>query len=90
MEKDVTTVADWRDMLNADPTDWLLGEDNPSVCYFTLTELLGRAPDDPEVTAARRRHTLQQMGHAAGLVRAQASGRSARLTCQSGEWTEDG
>jgi hypothetical protein len=45
-------MADWREMLNADPTDWLLGEDNASVRYFTLTELLEHPSDDPMVAAA--------------------------------------
>lgn len=34
--------------------DWLLEEDNPSVRYFTLRQLLDRPDDDPEVQAARR------------------------------------
>ncbi|HNT77441.1 MAG TPA: hypothetical protein PKH77_20705, partial [Anaerolineae bacterium] len=29
--------------------DWLLEEDDPSVRYRTLTELLDVAPDDPQV-----------------------------------------
>src|SRR2546425_5143861 len=33
--------------------DWLLGEDQPSVRFLTLTQLLERALDDPEVVAAR-------------------------------------
>ncbi|MHB1295957.1 MAG: nitrogen fixation protein NifH [Anaerolineae bacterium] len=33
---------------------WLLGEDNPSVRYFTLKHLLERSEDDPQVQAARR------------------------------------
>jgi hypothetical protein len=36
-----------------DPTPWLL-EGDPSVRYSTLTELLGAAPDAPEVQEARR------------------------------------
>jgi len=32
---------------------WLLEKDNPSIRYRTLTELLDRPPDDPEVAAAR-------------------------------------
>jgi hypothetical protein len=42
------------DLIDADLLPWLLGEDDPSVRFFTLTELLGAAPDDPEVVAARR------------------------------------
>jgi hypothetical protein len=41
-------------MLNANPIDWLLGEDNPSVRFFTLTELLERPLDDLEVIATRQ------------------------------------
>lgn len=35
--------------LNGDPLPWLLEESNPCVRYRTLTELLGRPADDPEV-----------------------------------------
>jgi len=37
-----------------DVTTWLLSEEDPSVRFLTLTELLQRPPDDPEVRAARR------------------------------------
>lgn len=37
-----------------DPVAWLLEDDQPSVRYLALTELLGRAEDDAEVVAARR------------------------------------
>src|SRR3989441_12348285 len=33
--------------------DWLLEEDKPSVRYLTLTRLLERPLDDPEIVAAR-------------------------------------
>ena len=29
-------MRDWRSVLKADPTEWLLENDNPSVRYFTL------------------------------------------------------
>jgi hypothetical protein len=41
-------------MLDADLIPWLLEGDDPSLRYLTLTELVGAAPDDPEVAAARR------------------------------------
>jgi hypothetical protein len=44
---------DWRTHLNDDPLPWLLEPDNPSVRYFTLTDLLDRPPDDPDVVAAK-------------------------------------
>ena len=31
----------WKEVLKSDPTDWLLETDNPSVRYFTQTDLLG-------------------------------------------------
>ena len=34
--------------------DWLLEPSSPSVRYLTMTRLLGRSPEDPEVEAARR------------------------------------
>ena len=49
----VFAVADWKSMLKADPTDWLLEEDNPSVRYFTLTELLDKSQTDEETQKAK-------------------------------------
>jgi len=43
----------WKDHLKADPTEWLLEEDNPSVRYLTLTGLLDRTRRDAEVSRAR-------------------------------------
>jgi len=40
------SVTDWRSTLNADPTEWLLERKNPSVRYFTLTEILGKPEND--------------------------------------------
>jgi len=46
-------MKDWKNVLKADPTDWLLETDNPSVQYFTLTEILERPESDQEVRNAR-------------------------------------
>jgi hypothetical protein len=46
-------MAGWKDFLKADPTDWLLELDNPSVRYFTLTDILDRPADSTEVIEAR-------------------------------------
>ena len=35
-------------------TPWLLEGDDPSIRYFTLTQLLGISPDSPEAVTARR------------------------------------
>jgi hypothetical protein len=42
-------MTDWRNVLNGDPIPWLLEPDNPSVRYFTLTDILDRAATDAEV-----------------------------------------
>ncbi len=47
-------TRNWHSLLKADPTNWLLEEDNPSVRYFTLVDLLGKSESDPEVVRARR------------------------------------
>lgn len=39
--------------LKGDPIPWLLEDDNPSVRYFTLTDLLGKKKDIPEVIQAK-------------------------------------
>jgi len=44
----------WRKLLNADPTDWLTGADNPSVRYFTLVDILGWSPRGPAAITAKR------------------------------------
>ena len=46
-------MGDWKSQLRRDPTDWLLGEDNPSVRYFTLVDLCDKPLDDPDVRQAR-------------------------------------
>lgn len=45
----------WKSFLNADPTEWLLEEDNPSVKYFTLLGILDKPKDDPEVLEAHEK-----------------------------------
>src|SRR5437879_4707088 len=49
--------------------DWLLGEDQPSVRYHTLVDLLGRNEGDPEVKAAHS--TIPRVGWAHDLLRTQ-------------------
>jgi len=43
----------WPNKLNADPIPWLL-EGEASIRHFTLTEVLDRSEDDPEVVAAKK------------------------------------
>lgn len=47
-------MSDWKIALKANPIPWLLEPDNPSVRYFTLTDLLERPQGDPQVRAAKR------------------------------------
>lgn len=44
----------WKSKLNADATEWLLEENNMSVRFFTLTQLLDKSPNDSEVEKAKR------------------------------------
>jgi hypothetical protein len=44
----------WKSLLKGDPTNWLLGEDNASVRYFALTDILNKPSNDSEVLGARR------------------------------------
>jgi len=47
-------MADWKSVLKADPTDWLLDTDNPSVRYFTLTDILEKPVEDRKVRETKR------------------------------------
>ena len=47
-------MNNWKTVLKADPIDWLLEKDNPSVRYFTLTDILDTPADSHEVKDARR------------------------------------
>jgi hypothetical protein len=44
----------WKSLLKADPTDWLLEKNNPSVRYYTLKDILERQEHDPDVMDARK------------------------------------
>lgn len=52
--------------------DWLLEEDQPSVRYLTLTQILGRREDDPEVESAKER--IAERGWAAEILATQHPG----------------
>jgi hypothetical protein len=43
----------WKIHLNADPTEWLLEKDNPSVRFFTLTEILDKSLNESDVKEAK-------------------------------------
>jgi len=46
-------MSEWISLLKSDPIDWLLERDNPSVRYFTLTDILDRPADDVDVMQAK-------------------------------------
>jgi len=59
-----------RGMVDDVVLSWLLEEEQPGVRYRTLTELLGRAPSDPEVRKAKQR--IPTVGWAADLLNERA------------------
>ncbi len=46
-------MGDWKSVLKADPTDWLLEKDNPSVRYFALSQILDKPESSSEVQEAK-------------------------------------
>ncbi|MBU7033453.1 MAG: nitrogen fixation protein NifH, partial [Theionarchaea archaeon] len=46
-------VEGWKTCFNADPVEWLLEKENPSVRYWTLKDLLGKSEEDPVVIQTR-------------------------------------
>jgi hypothetical protein len=47
-------LANWKSFLNNFPTDWLLEEENPSVRYLTLVNILGKSEKDQEVKQVKK------------------------------------
>lgn len=58
--------------LNQHARDWLLEEDQPSVCYYTLVDILGRKENDPEVREAYSR--IPKKGWAKDILKLQKPG----------------
>ena len=44
----------WNSCLSADPTEWLLEKNNPSIRYFTLHDILEKSWVDPDVKEAKQ------------------------------------
>jgi hypothetical protein len=65
-------MPNWKSALKADPTQWLLEEDNSSVRFFALRDLLDRPEGDPEAKNARRAIMLR--GAAAEILVQQRDG----------------
>ncbi|RJE48899.1 MULTISPECIES: nitrogen fixation protein NifH [unclassified Dehalobacter] len=51
-------MRDWKSKLKADPINWLLEDENPSVRYFTLKDILDKPEHDPEVQQVK--HNIMQ------------------------------
>jgi hypothetical protein len=51
----------WREALRGDPVPWLLEPGNPSVRYWTLTDILDRPADDAKIREARAAATHQPL-----------------------------
>jgi hypothetical protein len=47
-------MESWKSRLSADPTEWLLEKNNPSVRYFTLHDLLEKPWADPGIKEAKQ------------------------------------
>ena len=62
----------WKSMLKAGPTNWLLEEDNPSVRYFTLTDLLKHSDNASEV--AKSKQQIMETGIVPQILSKQRSG----------------
>nr|MDO8099252.1 nitrogen fixation protein NifH [Candidatus Njordarchaeota archaeon] len=46
-------MNNWKSKLKSDPINWLMEEDNPSVRYFTLADILEKSESDPDVGKAK-------------------------------------
>lgn len=71
-------MVDWKSRLKADPTEWLLEPENPSVRFMTLTRLLDEPESSRKVTAARR--AIMRDGAVPRILAAQ----------KDGDWNEPG
>ncbi len=62
-------MRDWISILKADPINWLLEEENPSVRYFTLKDILDKPEHDQGVQEAK--HKIMQAGIVPDILRQQ-------------------
>ena len=65
-------MSDWKSVLKADPTEWLLEEGNPSVRYLTLIDILDKPTNDPEVIKAKA--DIMQIGIVPQILAKQEEG----------------
>jgi hypothetical protein len=62
----------WKSILSADPTAWLLEDNNPSVKYFTLIDILGKVDNDLEVR--KTKEEIMQKGVVPKILAKQKEG----------------
>lgn len=65
-------VGVWKSLLKANATVWLLEEDNPSVRYFALTDILGRPEGGADVEKVKR--LIMEVGVVPGILAKQKAG----------------
>ena len=65
-------MSNWKSYLHADPTDWLLEEDNPSVRYHTLINILDKPHDNPEVIESKNK--IMEIGVVPKILSKQEAG----------------
>ncbi len=53
-------MDNWKNVLKADPTEWLLEKDNPSVRYFTLRDILEKP--EANVDGAESKKAIMETG----------------------------
>lgn len=62
-------MVEIKQILRTDTIDWLLEEENPSIRYFTLKDLLDKPDQDPEVRKAK--HEIMESGTVPQILRKQ-------------------
>jgi hypothetical protein len=75
--------------LKANPLPWLLGEDDPSIRYFTLVDILDAPPQDRRVVAAKK--AIMEKGIVPKILAKQKKADSGkrRGTSTSGQSTQE-
>ena len=59
-------MPNWKSFLKEDTLEWLLEDNNHSVKYFTLTDLMGKRPNSYDVKAAKAR--IMTKGECVGVA----------------------
>ena len=62
-------MENWKNLLKNNTTEWLLEEENPSVRYYTLTDLLEKPEDDSEVVTTKKQ--IMKIGIVPGILEKQ-------------------